>query len=103
MRYNIALVKAGFLAFIGYFILSCIVLPGNAGVQPTPFALLFQGVVYFGGANVCYFIGPLSERFVHPADPERYRQICYRLGYWFSVLLPFTILALLTLLALFHP
>jgi len=53
-------------------------------------------------ANVCYFLGPLSERFVRPADPERYRRICYRLGFWFSVLLPFSIPALLAALAVFH-
>jgi hypothetical protein len=58
---------------------------------------------YFGFGNLCYFIGPISERVVRPADPDRYRHICYRLGFWFSVLLPFSIPALLAVLAIFDP
>ena len=66
---------------------------------------VFQGVGYLfmiGVANVCYFIGPLSERVVKYSRAERYRLVCYRLGFWFSVLLPFSIPAL-DFLALFHP
>ena len=48
-----------------------------------------------GIANACYFLGPFSERVIHPADPERYRRNLYRLGFWFSVLLPFSLPALL--------
>lgn len=48
-----------------------------------------------GVANVFYFLDPFSERIVRPRDPERYRHICFRLCFWFSVLLPFSIPALL--------
>jgi peptidoglycan/LPS O-acetylase OafA/YrhL len=106
LRYNIALVVAGILAFVAYVTVCVTLLPKDADVEITIFTTLFQGIGYLfmiGVANVCYFIGPLSERFVRPAEPERYRLICYRLGLWFSVLLPFSIPALLTFLALFHP
>ena len=106
LRYNIALVVAGILAFVAYVTVCVTLLPKDADVEITIFTTLFQGVGYLfmiGVANICYFIGPLSERFVRPAEPERYRLICYRLGFWFSVLLPFSIPTLLTFLALFHP
>jgi hypothetical protein len=106
LRYNIALVVAGISAFIAYALVCWILLPEDTGVAITPFTLLFQGAGYLfmmGVANVCYFAGPLSERMVRPADPEQYRRICYCLGFWFSVLLPFGIPAVLAALALFAP
>jgi hypothetical protein len=106
LRYNVALVIAGILAFVAYVAVCVTLLPKNAEVEITIATILFQGIGYLfmiGVANVCYFIGPLSERFMRPAEPERYRVICYRLGFWFSVLLPFSIPALLAFLAIFHP
>ena len=97
---------AGILAFVAYVTVCVTLLPEDADAEITPFTILFQGVGYLfmmGLANVCYFIGPLSERFIRPAEPERYRVICYRLGFWFSVLLPFSIPAQLAFLAIFHP
>jgi len=50
----------------------------------TLFTTLFQGAGYLvmiGIANVWYFLGLLSERVVRPSNPERYRLICYRLGF----------------------
>jgi len=106
LRYNIGLVVAGILAFIAYAVIGSTLLPVDADFEVTLFTILFQGVGYLvmiAVANVCYFLGPLSERFVRPTDPERYRRICYRLGFWFSVLLPFSIPTLLAALAVFHP
>jgi peptidoglycan/LPS O-acetylase OafA/YrhL len=106
LRYNVALVVAGILAFVAYVAVCVTLLPKDADVEITLFTILFQGIGYLfmiGVANVCYFIGPLSERVMRPAKPERYRVICYRLGFWFSVLLPFSIPALLAFLAIFHP
>jgi len=45
--------------------------------------------------NVFYFLGPLLERIIQPGNVDRYRQTTFRLGFWFSVLLPFTIPAVL--------
>ncbi len=56
-----------------------------------------------GIANLCYFLGPLSERIIHARDPAHFRQVVYRLGFWFSVLLPFSVPLLLSYFALFHP
>jgi len=106
LRYNVALIVAGILAFIAYVAVGRTLLPRNAEFEITIFTTLFQGIGYLfmiGVANVFYFLGPISERIVRPHDPERYRRICFRLGFWFSVLLPFSIAALLVVLVLFHP
>ncbi len=95
---------AGILAFTAYATVGSTMLPPDADFEITIFTTLFQGVGYLfmiGVANLCYFIGPLSESIVHPSDPERYRRICFRLGFWFSVSLPFSIPALLATLAVF--
>ena len=73
-------------------------LPPDADFEVTLFTTLFQGIGYLfmiAVANVCYRLGPWSERVLRPRDPERFRRICFRLGFWFSVLLPFSIPALL--------
>jgi hypothetical protein len=106
LRYNVALVIAGILAFIAYLAVGSTMLPPDADFEVTIFTTLFQGIGYLfmiGVANVFYFLGPLSERVVRPRDPERYRCICFRLGFWFSVLLPFSIPTLLAALAVFDP
>lgn len=109
LHYNIGLVVAGIIAFVCYVVvcltlLSRVLRPSE--IKVTPFTTLFQGVGYLfmmGVANVCYFLGPVSECLFRPRNFERYRQICYGLGYWFSVLLPFSIPVLLIVLVLFFP
>lgn len=81
-------------------------LRSDADFEVTIFTTLFQGISYLfmmGLANIFYFLGPLSERVIRPRDSERYRRLCFRLGFWFSVLLPFSIPLLLATLAVFHP
>jgi len=104
--YNIGLVVAGILAFVAHVDIGFTMLPPEADSEVTIFTTLLQGVGYLfmiGVANVFYFLGPLSERIVRPHHPERYRRICFRLGFWFSVLLPLSAPALLVALAVFHP
>ena len=107
LRYNGALVVAGILAFICYVTVAWTAIERiDPGVEVTVFTTLFQGMGYLfaiGIANVCYYLGPVSERVIRPRDPARFRRIAYGLGFWFSVLLPFAIPALLLYLAWFHP
>jgi hypothetical protein len=102
LRYNISLVFSGVLAFIAYVVVVTVL---EADVEITLFTIVFQGAGYLimmGVANVCYFLGPLSERILQPKDLPEYRQNCYRLGFWFSVLLPFSIPVLWIVVAIFH-
>jgi hypothetical protein len=105
-QYNLALVVAGVVAFIAYVVVGSTLLPSYALFEVTIFTTLFQGIGYLfmtGVANVIYFIGPISESIVSPANPGRYRQVCYQLGLWFSIILPLSIPVLLAVLSLFYP
>jgi hypothetical protein len=74
LRYNIALLVAGLLAFVAYVVLGHTILPDDAEFEVTIFTMVFQGVGFLlamGLANLLYFVGPLSERILRPRDPER--------------------------------
>jgi hypothetical protein len=109
LRYNIGLVVAGILAFICYVIvvfwgISLGAIPDAGAI--TLLTTVFQGIGYLfmmAVANLCYFLGPWSERFLQPKNPDQYRTVTFRLGFWFSVLLPFTIPGFLTILCLTRP
>jgi len=106
LRYNIGLVAAGLLAFVAYAAL--IVRYGDIINAADPsqadefsgLTLIFQGGGYLFMmfvANICFFLGPLSERWVHPDDVISYREKAFRFGFWCSVALPFAIPVLLVL------
>ena len=109
LHYNIGLFLAGILAFVCYVVVCFTLLPrvlDASEIEFSGFTALFQGVCYLllmGLANVCYFLGPLSEWIFRPRDVQRYRRLRYRIGFWFSVLLPFAIPTLLTIQVLFFP
>ena len=108
-RYNLGLVLAGILAFACYVVVVFWGISIDAIPDPGAITLLttvVQGVGYLfmmGVANLCYNLGPLSERIVQPNDLNKYRETTFRLGFWFSVLLPFAIPAWLTGLCLLRP
>ena len=108
-HYNVGLIYAGISAFLVYCVVLAIFDPITRDTQDiefTPFTLLFEAVSFLlcmGIANICYFLGPLSERWLHPKHPEKYRRTAFALGFWISVALPFFFPALLAFLALFHP
>jgi hypothetical protein len=98
LRYNIGLLVAGVLAFGAYA--AVVVRYGDIINAADPsqadefsgFTLVFQGVGYLFMmfvANVCFLLGPLSERWVEPGGLAHYREKAFRFGFWFSVALPF--------------
>ena len=105
-HYNISLVCAGILAFICYvavILLNTDVIPD---AEITIFTTLFQGVSYLimiGVANICFFLGPISEKVFKPKNVGYFRKVTYRMGYWFSVALPFSIPGSLLYFVLFYP
>ncbi len=103
LRYNVGLVVAGFLAFVAYSVLGSWLLSDDPDFEITIFTIAFQGIAYLFMmvvANLCFLLGPFSERFVRPLDLPRYRHTCFRLGFWFSVLLPFSVPVLVVVSAL---
>jgi len=106
LQYNLGLIIAGVIAFIAYIVVGSTLLPAEALFEVTIFTTIFQGVGYLfmiGVANLLYFIGPISESLISPADPDRYRRVCFQLGFWLSVALPFSIPVLLAAFSLFDP
>jgi len=92
LRYNVALALAGLGAFILYVVLAWSFEDRFNQVEITAFTVAFQAIGYVMAmvvANVCYLLGPLSERVVKPAKLSSYRAVAYNLGLWFSVALPF--------------
>jgi hypothetical protein len=98
IRYSIGLVIAGFLAFVAYASIVFTFEKRIPDADITVFTAVFQAVGYLiamGIANICYLLGPMSERILKPRNVTTYRKITYNLGFWFSVLLPFPIPALI--------
>ena len=92
--YNRSLVIAGFLAFVLYLLLASIFTDSLPDVEITVFTIIFQGIGYFMAmllANLCFFLGPLTETIIKPKNISEFRSKTYNLGKWFSVLLPFSI------------
>lgn len=107
LRYNAGLVVAGVLGFVAYALAvdRCINLRVPGDWEITAFTTLFQAFGYLvtmAIANLCYYLGPLSERMVRPKNLDLYRKITFGLGFWFSVLLPFTPSVLLFVTCTLH-
>lgn len=105
-RYNRGLILAGLLAFVCYATVVFVFDERIPDPEITVFTILLQAVGYLimmGIANVCYYLGPISESIIHPSNPTRFRAVAFALGYWGSASLPFIIPVLLLMLAATQP
>ena len=97
VEYNIGLIISGILAFIlSIIVVEFIVMKSekNWEGELTIFSILFQGIGYLimiGIANLFYYLGSVSELIIEPKNPEKYRNLTYSIGYWFSCGIPFLI------------
>jgi hypothetical protein len=94
LRYNVALAAAGMLAFLAYLALAWSFADRFPDTEETALTIAFQAIGYLAfmlAANICYFLGPLSEVLLKPNNVLKYRQVTYSLGVWFSFALPFII------------
>ena len=101
LRYNAGLVAAGVLAFCAYAAVFELKLRDQPDAEITLMTIGVQGVGYLVMmviANICYFLGPLAERVIRPAEPLRFRKTTYLLGCGFSFALPFAVPVLVWLL-----
>ncbi len=91
LRYNRGLFISGFLTFIVYIVLGSTFL-SESDFEVTIITMLVQGFAFLVMviiANIFYSLGHASERILRPNNPDRYRKICYQMGYGFSVSLIF--------------
>lgn len=105
-HYNIGLVVAGISAFACYVIVVGIFHERLRDAEITIFTTLIQGIGYLfmmGIANLFYQLGPCAESICTPKNPDRFRRNLFRFGFWFSVMLPFTIPGLLLILLITIP
>lgn len=104
LKYNFGLIKAGIGAFICYILVFEVFKHKMSPEDEiTLFTIFFQGIAYLLAmlfANLCYFMGVLSEKMVRPRNTERFRNRVYGLGYWFSVSLPFFIPAIVLIMGI---
>jgi hypothetical protein len=109
LKYNVGLMVSGLAAFVCYVLIvdRGISTGRMPGAEITLFATAFQAVGYLfmiGVANVCYTAGAFVElHYVEQPNVERYRHLAFRCGFWFSVLLPFTIPVLAAWSYFTHP
>jgi hypothetical protein len=98
VTYNVGLIVAGILSFICYAAAFewCTRQPGHrfrVDEEITLFTIAFQAagyVVMIGIANACYWLGLWAERRIKPVNVVLFRRVLFGLGFWFSVLLPFS-------------
>jgi hypothetical protein len=106
LRYNLALLAAGVLAFACFVLLfwwtDTILSSGyhtasSVSVVLRGWSPLAAGalVAFLLVANVGYFAGPLAERVIPAEFIAIYRRLAFRLGLWLSVLVPFVAPAML--------
>ncbi|WP_439879766.1 hypothetical protein ACSX1A_11330 [Pontibacter sp. MBLB2868] len=100
-KYNMGLIVAGITAFFSYAILGGILIaPYDNSFEVTLFTTFFQGIGYLIMmliANLFYSLGYVVDNNFNEVNSEVFRQRLFNFGFWFSILLPFTIPALIVL------
>ena len=92
--YNLWLVVAGLTAYTAYCAVVWSNCPAVDTAEITVFTAVAQGIGYLFAmalANVCYFLGPVSEKLLRPTNLERYRLVTFSFGVAFSIALPFLV------------
>ena len=100
-KYNISLVVSFFLAFVVYNIVGAtLIAPYDMQFEITLFTLipmLLGFLLAVGIANICYSLGLIVDIIINPNDIRSKSLTLYRVGYWFSICLPFSIPLLLVM------
>lgn len=92
-NYNLGLVVSGILAFVLYVILGVnLIMPYDDDFEITLFTIVPQGIGYLVMiliANLLYSLGVSRDLNYNKENTEKFRKNLFRLGFWFSVSLPF--------------
>ncbi len=93
LRYNIALGAAGWIAY-GLFVTEFYAFgrPVWKDWQGAASMTLFLGaafLVLMGIANVCFLLGPWTEKVARPVNVQDFRTTAWRMGFFGSIAVPF--------------
>ena len=91
-RYNVALLLGAVASFLCLLAIGWQFSARLPCLEFTAFSIAFGGIAFFVGlglANLCYFLGPLAERWLHPKNVLGFRRAAFALGTAFSLFLVF--------------
>ncbi|GLT23452.1 hypothetical protein GCM10007933_29180 [Zoogloea oryzae] len=92
LRYNIILLVAAPVSLAALLVVWWSFESRLPCLEITGFSLIFGGVLFLVGlglANLCYFLGPISERVLRPKSLAVFRRRIFALGTGFSLILIF--------------
>jgi hypothetical protein len=106
LRYNLALVGGAAVSFLSLAAVGWLFAARLPCLEITVFSVAVGGVLFLVGvglANLCYYLGPLSERWLHPKNLLGFRRLAFALGTAFSLALIFLPVAGNLAVAVFAP
>ncbi len=106
LRYNLALLAGATVSFLSLAAVGGGFAKRLPCLEVTVFSVEFGGVLFLVGlglANLCYYLGPLSERWLHPKNLLGFRRLFFVLGTAFSLTLIFLPVAGNLAVAVFAP
>lgn len=106
LRYNLALLVGAVASFLGLVAVGWLFAARLPCLEITVFSVAVGGILFLAGlglANLCYFLGPLAERWLHPKNVLGFRRLAFLLGTAFSLALIFLPVAGNLVVAVFAP
>jgi hypothetical protein len=104
LRYNVVLLVGAFASFLSLLAVGWGFAARLPCLEITAFSIVIGGILFLAGlglANICFYLGPLSERWVHPKNVDVFRRWAFLLGTAFSLALVFLPVAINVAAALF--
>lgn len=92
LRYNAVLLFGAVASFLCLLAIGWLFEARLPCLEITAFSAALGGIAFIVGlglANLCYYLGPLSERWLHPKNILGFRRAAFALGTTFSLLLIF--------------
>jgi hypothetical protein len=92
LRYNLVLLVGGIASFLSLVVVGWLFAARLPCFEITVLSVAVSGILFLAGlglANLCYYLGPLSESWLHPKNILGFRRLAFSLGTAFSLVLIF--------------